>query len=130
MSKITPARVASLLAGVSALAAGLTPAVANLDTTSTAGCIAGAIAVLGVLQQFLIGQRAHEQRVAASANLARGGYVSGPVMSTGTITKVANGATTTPVPVPGVPPKRPRAKKAAPKPRPATGAPPETPEAK
>lgn len=59
---LTPARVASLLAAGAALLAGLAPAIANLDTTSTAGLVGGAFAVVGVLASFLKGQRAHEAR--------------------------------------------------------------------
>jgi membrane associated rhomboid family serine protease len=58
----TPARVASLLAAASALAAGLAPAVANFDTTSTLGALGGVAGVVGVLVTFLKGQRAHEAR--------------------------------------------------------------------
>lgn len=67
MTNLSPARAASLLAGGSALLAGLAPAVANLDTTSTAGVLGGVVAVLGVLREFLKGQRAHEARVARVA---------------------------------------------------------------
>lgn len=59
---LTPARVASLLAGGSALVAGLAPAVANFDTTSTVGMLGGIAAVVGVLATFLKGQREHEAR--------------------------------------------------------------------
>lgn len=61
--QVTPARVASLMAAASALLAGLAPAIADLDTTSTAGLLGGAFAVVGVLATFLKGQRAHEARV-------------------------------------------------------------------
>lgn len=63
--KLYPARVASLLAGAAALLSALAPAVANLDTTSTAGALGGAVVILGVLDRFLVGQRAHEAQVAA-----------------------------------------------------------------
>jgi hypothetical protein len=63
--KLYPARVASLLAGAAALLSALAPAVANLDTTSTAGALGGAAVILGVLDRFLVGQRAHEARAAA-----------------------------------------------------------------
>jgi hypothetical protein len=62
--QITPARVASLLAAVAALLTALAPAIANLDVTSSAGCIAGAVSVVGILDRFLVGQRAHEARQA------------------------------------------------------------------
>lgn len=60
--QLTPARVASLLAGGSALLAGLAPAVANFDTTSTVGVLGSMAGVIGVLAVFLKGQRAHEAR--------------------------------------------------------------------
>jgi hypothetical protein len=60
--QLTPARGASLLAGFGALAAALAPAIANMDTTSTAGCIAGVAGIVGILMTFLKGQRAHEAR--------------------------------------------------------------------
>jgi hypothetical protein len=60
--QLTPARVASLLAGSSALLAGLAPAVANFDTTSTIGVLGSMAGVVGVLAVFLKGQRAHEAR--------------------------------------------------------------------
>lgn len=58
----TPARVASLLAGASALLAGLAPAIANLDTTSTFGVLGGVAGIVGILATFLKGQREHEAR--------------------------------------------------------------------
>lgn len=61
---LTPARTASLLAGGSALLAGLAPAIANLDTTSTFGMFGGVAGIVGVLIAFLKGQRAHEEREA------------------------------------------------------------------
>lgn len=60
--QITPARVASALGGASALAAGIAPAVADLDTTSTIGVLGGALGVLIAVDRFLVGQRAHEAR--------------------------------------------------------------------
>jgi hypothetical protein len=61
--QVTPARVASLLAGTSALLGALAPAVANLDTTSTAGIGAGLLAILVIFERFLVGQRAYEARI-------------------------------------------------------------------
>lgn len=61
--KITPARVASLMAGVSVLLASLAPAIGNMDVTSTAGIIGGVVGIVGILVTFLKGQRAHEARL-------------------------------------------------------------------
>lgn len=60
--KDAPARVAALLASIATLLAALAPAVADLDMTSTAGVLGGAAVILGIVREWLKGQRAHEAR--------------------------------------------------------------------
>ncbi len=55
-----PNRVAVYLTSIAALCAGLAPAVADLDLTSTAGVIAGLLALLGVVRKWLDGWQAYE----------------------------------------------------------------------
>lgn len=59
---MTPNRVAVYLTSLAALAAGLAPAVANLDLTSTAGLVAGLAALSLVVSKWLTGWQAHEAR--------------------------------------------------------------------
>lgn len=55
-------RVVAVAAALISLALGVLPVVANFDWTSTAGVIAGIIAVLGIVQKWLEGWQAHEAR--------------------------------------------------------------------
>lgn len=61
---MTPNRIAVYLTALAALAAGLAPAIADLDWTSTAGVIAGLVAILSVVQKWLSGWQQHEARQA------------------------------------------------------------------
>jgi hypothetical protein len=61
---MTPNRVVALVAAVVSLSLAILPAVANFDWTSTAGVIAGLIAVLGIVQKWLAGWQLHEARTA------------------------------------------------------------------
>jgi hypothetical protein len=62
MPKITPARVAAVLGAIASLLAGLAPAIANLDLSSTAGVIAAIVAIGGIVVKWLDGQAKHEAR--------------------------------------------------------------------
>ena len=55
-----PNRIAVYLTSIAALAGALAPAVADLDLTSTAGVIAGLLALLGVVRKWLDGWQAYE----------------------------------------------------------------------
>lgn len=57
-----PNRIAVYLTAAAALLAGLLPLVGNLDWQSTAGVIAGLIAILGVAIKWLDGWQKYEQR--------------------------------------------------------------------
>jgi hypothetical protein len=57
-----PNRVAAVAAAVISLALGVLPVIGNFDWTSTAGAIAGIVAVLTVTQKWLDGYQKHEQR--------------------------------------------------------------------
>lgn len=57
-------RVVALATAILALALGVLPVIADMDWTSTAGIIAGLIAVLGVVAKWLEGWQRHEEREA------------------------------------------------------------------
>ena len=60
-------RIVAVAAALISLALAVLPVVANMDWKSTAGVIAGIIAVLGIVQKWLEGWQMHEDRVAAQA---------------------------------------------------------------
>jgi hypothetical protein len=60
-------RVVAIATAVIALILGLLPAIANMDTTSTAGIIAGITAVLGVASVWLRGWQKFEDRQSTTA---------------------------------------------------------------
>lgn len=62
-------RVATYIGGVAALLAALTPAIANLDVTSTVGVIGGAGALAAVVVKWLDGWQKYEQDVRDPAKL-------------------------------------------------------------
>lgn len=55
-------RVVAVAAALISLALAVLPVVANFDWTSTAGVIAGIVAVLGIVDRWLQGWQAHEAR--------------------------------------------------------------------
>lgn len=55
-------RVVAVVSVLISLALAVLPVVANFDWTSTAGVIAGIVAVLGVVSKWLEGWQAHEAR--------------------------------------------------------------------
>lgn len=57
---LSPPRLAAYITAVVGLLTALSPVVANLDITSTAGIIAGAAAVLGTYATWAKGWRAYE----------------------------------------------------------------------
>lgn len=59
---MNPNRVVALAAALISLALALLPVLANFDSTSTAGVIAGIVAILGVTQTWLQGWQKHEAR--------------------------------------------------------------------
>jgi hypothetical protein len=63
---VTPGRVATALAIGAGLPGAVAPAVANLDLSSTAGVIAGMLAVVAVITAWLKGWRQHEARLETS----------------------------------------------------------------
>lgn len=81
--KLSPARIASLLAGASVLLGSLAPAIANLDLTSTAGVVMGIVGIVTVLDRFLVGQRSHEARLAVAASATGTTYVASSSTTTG-----------------------------------------------
>ncbi len=64
MKKLAPNRVASYMAALAGLLTALAVPVANLDLQSTAGAVAGLIAILTAYQQWMKGWRSHEVRIA------------------------------------------------------------------
>lgn len=58
-----PNRVVAIAGAVISLALAVLPVVLNFDWTSTAGCIAGIIAILGIVQSWLKGWQEHEARL-------------------------------------------------------------------
>lgn len=58
---MTPGRIATILAIVAGIATAITPAVANMDWTSTAGVIAGGIAIVGAIVKWLDGWQKWER---------------------------------------------------------------------
>jgi hypothetical protein len=58
---MTPGRIATLLAIVTGAAGAVAPAAANLDWTSTAGVIAGTLAIVGAIAKWLTGWQQHER---------------------------------------------------------------------
>lgn len=65
-------RVVAIAAAVISLALAVLPVLGNFDWTSTAGVIAGIVAVLGVTQTWLLGWQKHEARVNDSAPADQG----------------------------------------------------------
>lgn len=57
-----PNRVVAVAAAVLSLALAVLPVVGNFDWTSTAGVLAGVVAVLSVTLKWLDGWQQHEQR--------------------------------------------------------------------
>jgi hypothetical protein len=64
--QITPGRAATALAVLAGAAGAAAPAVANMDWSSTAGVIAGTLAIVGAITAWLKGWREHEARLADS----------------------------------------------------------------
>lgn len=60
--QIAPNRIAVYLTAGAALAGGLAPAVADLDVTSTGGVVAGLAVLFGVVNRWLVGWQADEER--------------------------------------------------------------------
>jgi hypothetical protein len=58
---MTPGRIATLLAIVAGVAGAITPAAADLDWTSTAGVIAGTLAIVAAIAKWLTGWQQHER---------------------------------------------------------------------
>jgi hypothetical protein len=61
---MTPNRTVAVVSALISLALGILPVVGNFDWQSTAGVIAGIVAVLGVTQKWLDGWIKHEATVA------------------------------------------------------------------
>jgi hypothetical protein len=61
---VTPNRIVAIASSVIALALAVLPVVANMDWASTAGIIAGVVAILGVTQKWLDGWQKWEAHVA------------------------------------------------------------------
>lgn len=59
---IKPNRVAVYLTGLAGLVTAVTPAVANLDTTSTVGLLVGFAGVVKIASDFLRGWQDYESR--------------------------------------------------------------------
>lgn len=62
-----PNRIAVVVAAAITLALAALPVVADMDWTSTAGIVAGIVAVLGIVQKWLDGWQKHEDRIARPA---------------------------------------------------------------
>lgn len=62
--KLSPARVAAFLAGLSGLAGAIAVPVANLDTHDTSAVIGGMAVIVASAASWLKGQREHEARQA------------------------------------------------------------------
>ncbi len=60
-------RVAAIFAVLAGVLGALAPIIADLDTSSTAGLIAGLLAILVPIDRFLKGSQAHEARMNAGA---------------------------------------------------------------
>lgn len=60
---MSPNRIAVYLTALAALAAALAPVLADLDTASTAGIIAGLAALAGVVVTWLRGWQRYEDRL-------------------------------------------------------------------
>lgn len=60
---MTPNRIAIYFTALAALATALAPVLADLDTTSTAGLIAGLAALAGVVGVWLRGWQRYEDRL-------------------------------------------------------------------
>lgn len=70
-----PNRIAVYLTAAAGLLTAITPAVADLDTTSTAGLVGGFIGIAGIVHKFLEGWQRYEERT----ELERfEGHVEGP----------------------------------------------------
>lgn len=61
---VNPNRMAIYLTALAGLATAIAPAVAGMDTSSTAGVIAGFLGIAATVDRFLKGWQAHEARVA------------------------------------------------------------------
>lgn len=61
-----PNRIVAVIAALISLALALLPVIANFDATSTAGVIAGILAILGIVQKWLEGWQKHEAREAVA----------------------------------------------------------------
>lgn len=64
--KLSPARVAAFLAGLSGLAGAIAVPVANLDTHDTSAVIGGMAVIAAAVVKWLDGQQKHEARQARS----------------------------------------------------------------
>ena len=62
---LAPNRVAVYLTVLAGLAGAIAPAVANLDTTSLVGVVAGLATILGAVVKWLEGWQKHEARAAS-----------------------------------------------------------------
>ena len=60
--------MAVYLTALAGLLTAVTPAVANMDTTSTAGMVTGGLMILGVAVKWLDGWQKHEQHLQHVAN--------------------------------------------------------------
>jgi hypothetical protein len=69
-------RVAAIFAVVAGVLGALAPIIADIDTASAAGLIAGLLAIVATVDRFLKGSQAHE-RAQADANAAHRDVVDG-----------------------------------------------------
>ena len=60
---LAPNRVAVYFTVVAAITGGLAPVLADLDLTSTAGVLAGVVAIVAVVQKFLAGWQQYESAI-------------------------------------------------------------------
>lgn len=67
MPTLYPNRVAAIFAVVAGVLGALAPVVADIDTASAAGLIAGLLAIVATVDRFLKGSQAHEERQEAGA---------------------------------------------------------------
>lgn len=72
-----PNRIAVWLTALAGLLTAISPVVANLDWTSTAGLIAGFVGVVGVVAKWLDGWQKHEARADGIPGLTEGVKATG-----------------------------------------------------
>lgn len=63
---LAPNRIALYIGGAASLATAIAPAVADLDTTSTATLVSGLVGLIGIISVWLRGWQAYEARQEAS----------------------------------------------------------------